>query len=167
MADFGNGLAHSRFIAKHLRSTKLDHVLYLGDVYYCGTSKEFAKFVAPEMEPFLSGEVEGKSPVNVLMLNSNHEMYSKGYSYFSYMEYRLKKGKPQVQEGSYFALRFGDGIQLIGIDTDYDGGGRLRDPGQLEWLRARLAEGRGSRQNKALSHGRTELGCLDHAAGPC
>ena len=25
----------------------------------------------------------------------------------------------------------------------------------------------GSRQNKALSHGRTELGCLDHAAGPC
>lgn len=142
LADFGNGLAHSRYIAKHLRGTKLDHVLYLGDVYYCGTSSEFAKFVAPEMEQFLTGDVVGGKPVNVLMLNSNHEMFSKGYGYFSYMQYRLAKGKPQVQEGSYFALRFGDGVQLIGIDTDYDGNGRLRDAAQLEWLRARLAEGR-------------------------
>jgi len=142
LADFGNGLAHSRFIAKHLRATKLDHLLYLGDVYYCGTSSEFAKFVAPEMEQFLIGDVVGGKSVNVLMLNSNHEMYSKGYSYFSYMQYRLAKGKPQVQEGSYFALRFGAGIQLIAIDTDYHGAGRLRDAEQVEWLRDRLAEGR-------------------------
>lgn len=142
LADFGNGLAHSRFIAKHLRRTKLDHLLYLGDVYYCGTSSEFSKFVAPEMEPFLTGDVVGGKPVNVLMLNSNHEMFSKGYSYFSYMKYRLAKGKPQVQEGSYFALRFGDGIQLIALDTDYDGHARFRDGGQSVWLRQRLAEGR-------------------------
>jgi hypothetical protein len=142
LADFGNGLAHSRFIAKHLRATKLDHLLYLGDVYYCGTSSEFASFVAPEIEPFLTGDVVGGKPVNVLMINSNHEMYSKGHSYFSYMRYRLAKGAPQVQEGSYFALRFGSAIQIIGIDTDYDGAGRLRDGGQVTWLRQRLAEGR-------------------------
>jgi hypothetical protein len=142
LADFGNGLAHSRYIAKHLRATKLDHLLYLGDVYYCGTSSEFARFVAPEMEPFLIGDVVGGKPVSVLMLNSNHEMFSKGYSYYSYLRYRLAKGSPQVQEGSYFALRFGEGIQLIAIDTDYNGYARLRDGNQKVWLRQRLAEGR-------------------------
>jgi hypothetical protein len=142
LADFGNGLAHSRYIAKHLQTTKLDHLLYLGDVYYCGTSSEFARFVAPEVEPFLTGNVAHGNKVNVLMLNSNHEMFSKGYSYFSYMNYRRAKGNPQVQEGSYFALRFGDGIQLIGIDTDYHRSARLGDGTQIPWLRQRLAEGR-------------------------
>jgi hypothetical protein len=142
LADFGNGLAHSRYIAKHLRATKLDHLLYLGDVYYCGTSRDYADYVAPEIEQFLNGDVVGGNKVNVLMLNSNHEMFSKGYSYFSYLKYRLAKGKPQVQQGSYFALRFGNAMQLIAIDTDYGGYGRFRDPNQTAWLRQRLAEGR-------------------------
>jgi hypothetical protein len=142
LADFGNGLTHSRYIAKHLRATRLDHLLYLGDVYYCGTSREFAQYVAPEIEPFLNGDVVGGNKVNVLMLNSNHEMFSKGYSYFSYLKYRLSKGKPQIQQGSYFALRFGKAMQLIAIDTDYEGSGRFRNVNQLTWLRQRLAEGR-------------------------
>ena len=142
LADFGNGLAHSRYIAKHLRATHLDHLLYLGDVYYCGTSKEFAQYVAPEIEPFLNGDLASGHKVNVLMLNSNHEMFSKGYSYLSYLKYRLAKGLPQVQQGSYFALRFGKAMQLIALDTDYEGNGRLRNVNQINWLRQRLAEGR-------------------------
>jgi hypothetical protein len=144
LGDFGNGLAHSRYIAKHLRASRLDHLLYLGDVYYCGTSDEFARYLAPEIEPFLTGDVAGGKKVNVMMLNSNHEMFSKGYSYLSYLKYRLAKGAPQRQEGSYFALRFGTAFQIIGIDTDYNGYRKFRDPNQVIWLRQRLAEGRAS-----------------------
>jgi hypothetical protein len=129
--DFGNGLVHSKYVAKHLRATPIDHLIYVGDVYYCGTSKEFATYVAPEIEPFLIGDTAPGKKVNVMMLNSNHEMYSKGYSYFSYIKYRLAKGAPQCQEGSYFALRFGDAFH-----------GRFRDAGQAAWLRQRLLEGR-------------------------
>ena len=142
LGDFGNGLAHARYIAKHLRASHLDHLLYLGDVYYAGTSKEFAAHVGPEMEPFLTGSVAGGKKVNVMMLNSNHEMFSKGHSYYSYLRYRLAKGAPQCQEGSYFALRFGDAFQIIAVDTDYFGYRKFRDPGQMTWLRQRLAEGR-------------------------
>lgn len=142
LSDFGNGLAHSHYIAKHLRASQLDHLLYLGDVYYTGNSKEFASYVGPEIEPFLTGEIAGGAKVNVMMLNSNHEMYTKGYSYFSYLKYRLAKGAPQCQEGSYFALRFGASFQIIAVDTDYDGHLKFRDPQQIVWLKQRLAEGR-------------------------
>jgi hypothetical protein len=144
LADSGNGLAHSRYIAKHLRASRLDHLLYLGDVYYTGTSREFESFVAPEMEPFLTGDNAGGKKVPVWMLNSNHEMFSKGYSYFSYMKYRLAKAEPQRQEGSYFALRFGKSFQIIALDTDYFGYRKFQDAGQIAWLRQRLAEGRAS-----------------------
>jgi hypothetical protein len=148
LADSGNGLAHSRYITKHLRSARLDHLVYLGDVYYTGTSGEFERFVAPEVEPFLSGDVAGARKVAVWMLNSNHEMFSKGFSYFSYLRYRLAKGAPQRQQGSYFAIRFGDAVQIIAIDTDYYGYRKFRDPTQTAWLRQRLAEGR---QNGAIN----------------
>jgi hypothetical protein len=144
LADFGNGLAHARYIAKHLRASRLDHLLYLGDVYYTGTSREFERFVAPEIEPFLTGDLAGGQKVAVWMLNSNHEMFSKGYSYFSYLKYRLSKGAPQRQQGSYFALRFGSAVQIVAIDTDYYGHGKFRDANQIGWLRQRLAEGRAS-----------------------
>lgn len=141
-SDFGNGLSHSRYITKQLRNTSLDHLLYVGDVYYCGTSKEFKEYVAPEIEDFLTGNTPSGKKVNVMMLNSNHEMFSKGYSYFSYIKYRLQKGAPQCQEGSYFALRFGKVFQIIAIDTDYFGQYRLTDSAQIGWLKQRLAEGR-------------------------
>lgn len=144
LGDFGNGLPHARYIAKHLRASRLDHLLYLGDVYYCGTSSEYQEYVAPEIEPFLTGDLVGGAKVNVMMLNSNHEMFSKGYGYFSYMRYRLAKGAPQCQEGSYFALRFGRSFQIIGVDTDYHGYFRFRDQGQSLWLKQRLMEGRRS-----------------------
>jgi hypothetical protein len=152
LADFGNGLAHSRYIAKHLRASRLDHLLYLGDVYYAGTSGEFERNVAPEMEQFLTGDIAGGKKVPVWMLNSNHEMFSKGYSYFSYLKYRLAQTAPQRQQGSYFALRFGQNFQIIAIDTDYFGNGRFTDAGQIAWLRQRLNEGRqGGAVNVLLS----------------
>lgn len=141
-SDFGNGLAHSRYIAKHLRATDLDHVIYVGDVYYSGTSKEFASYVAPEIEPFLTGDIASGKKVNVMMLNSNHEMFSKGYSYFSYLKYRLAKGAPQCQQSSYFSMWFGESIQVIGIDTDYDAMHRFNESEQRAWLMARLQAGR-------------------------
>jgi len=167
LADFGNGLVHSRYIARHLRSSALDHLLYLGDVYYAGTSREFERNVAPEIEPFLTGDLPGGKKVGVWMLNSNHEMFTKGFSYFSYLRYRLAKGAPQRQEGSYFALRFGSGIQVIAIDTDYHGYRKFLDPGQIAWLRQRLAEGRAQgavnvllSANEPFEYGKSEFTSL-------
>ncbi|AGP41426.1 hypothetical protein SCE1572_47230 [Sorangium cellulosum So0157-2] len=135
LADFGNGLAHSRYIAKHIRRLAPDHLLYLGDVYYAGTSAEFASFVAPELDEMLTR-------TNVMMLSSNHEMFSKAYPYFSYLDYRAAKGAPQVQQGSYFCLRFGDAFQIIGIETDYFGHTKYADARLRSWLSQVLQEGR-------------------------
>lgn len=164
LADFGNGLVHSRYIARHVRTSNLDHLLYLGDVYYTGTAREFERNVAPEIEPLLSGAIPGNKKVAVWMLNSNHEMFSKGYGYFSYLKYRLAKGAPQRQEGSYFALRFGKSVQIIAIDTDYFGYRKFRDANQIAWLRQRLAEGRANgainillSANEPFSYGKNSL----------
>ncbi|KYF76707.1 hypothetical protein BE18_39040 [Sorangium cellulosum] len=135
LADFGNGLPHSRYIAKHIRRLAPDHLLYLGDVYYAGTSAEFAAFVAPEFEDMLAR-------TNVMMLSSNHEMFSKAYPYFSYLDYRMGLGAPQVQQGSYFCLRFGDAFQIIGLETDYFGHMTYADARLRSWLSQILQDGR-------------------------
>jgi len=135
LADSGNGLSHARYITKHIRHLAPDHFLYLGDVYYAGTSAEYASFVAPEIEGMLAR-------TNVMMLSSNHEMFSKAYPYFSYLDHRLAKGAPQVQQGSYFCLRFGDAFQIIGVETDYFGHLKYKDARLRAWLAQILHEGR-------------------------
>lgn len=143
LSDFGNGLAHSRYIAKHLAALKPAHLLYLGDVYYAGTSSEFSQYVGVPLEPILPD-------TNVMMLNSNHEMFSKGIPYFGYIDYRLGRGAPQRQQGSYYCLRFGDAFQVIGLDTDYHSASRLNDEHQRAWLGDVLRHGQVNKMTNIL-----------------
>jgi hypothetical protein len=143
LADFGNGLPHARYIARHIGTIAPEHLLYLGDVYYAGTSAEYASFVAPELDGLLD-------KTNVMMLMSNHEMFSKAYPYFSYLDYRQKKHNRQLQQGTYFCLRFGDAFQVIGVDTDYFGHGHFADGPQRSWLAGVLREGRAAGATNVL-----------------
>jgi hypothetical protein len=134
-ADFGTGLYHSRYIAKHLRERGYPYVIHGGDVYYAGRDSEFQTNFKPQVEPLLA-------KAQVFTMNANHEMYSLGKPYFGYIKDRKKRNPSQLQEGSYFCLRFGKVLQVVGIDTAYFRDGRFDESSLLRWLREVLQRGR-------------------------
>jgi len=134
-SDFGTGLYHSRYIAKQLRTRRYPCAIHLGDVYYAGRESEFTdNFITP-LTPLMDS-------TQLFMLNSNHEMYSGGRWYFDFLD-RKRQSHPhrQVQEGSYFSLST-DRFQIVGVDTAYHDHGRVAGAKLLEWVRARLSQGR-------------------------
>lgn len=147
-SDFGTGLAHSRYIAKHLTrdATDYDCAIHLGDVYYAGRAREFDDyFIRP-----LQGLVEKTS---LFTLAGNHEMYSNGHAFYRYLHGRRAANPAlQVQEGSYFSLEYGEHLQLIGIETEYFEGSRYQEPKLRAWLERALRAGRDAgRVNVLLS----------------
>jgi hypothetical protein len=130
LGDWGTGLYGAKPSAKSIEADKhpFTALLHLGDVYYAGTRKE-------EQQRFL--ELWPKRPEAFSRaLNSNHEMYSGGQSYF---EDTLKKFN---QESSYFVLR-NKNWTLIGLDTgwtDFD-----LDDEQVRWLDSVVGESEGTR----------------------
>lgn len=145
-SDFGTGLYHSRYIARHMIGLRPDYAIHLGDVYYAGTASEFQTQFTSVLAPLLA-------TTRLFGLNSNHEMMSGGLYYFDFLDWKHAAGAAlagtrapaQEQEGSYFCLR-GPHHQLIAIDTDYHyeqlGNSRLSEARQRDWLAARLEEGR-------------------------
>lgn len=136
VSDFGTGLYHSKYIAKHIKDRKYPYVIHGGDVYYAGRESEFATNFAPQIDPLLN------TGTQVFTMNANHEMYSLGKPYFRYIERRKAVDPSQVQEGSYFCLRFGNVLQVVGIDTAYFRDGRYDETSLQRWLRQVLAQGR-------------------------
>lgn len=136
VADFGTGLYHSRYIAKRLLDQKYPYVVHGGDVYYAGRESEFRSNFKPLIDPLLNGASQ------VFTMNANHEMYSSAGPYFSYIKERKLRDPNQLQEGSYFCLRFGKTLQLVGIDTAYFRDGRYDESSLLRWLREVLIRGR-------------------------
>jgi len=130
LGDWGTGLYGARPSAKSIEADKnpFTTLMHLGDVYYAGTRNE-------EQHRFL--DLWPKRPEAFSRaLNSNHEMYSGGHSYF---EDTLRKFS---QESSYFVLRNKDWT-LIGLDTgwtDFD-----LDDEQVRWLDAVVGESEGTR----------------------
>ncbi|MCA9617383.1 MAG: metallophosphoesterase [Myxococcales bacterium] len=118
-SDFGTGLPHSRYIAKQFatRERRFDAHIHLGDVYYVGTANEFAeRFIEPLRSTLAT--------TPLYTLNANHEMYTGGHAFFSFM-HRRREAHPLVhrQQGSYFALNIGDAFTIVALDTDYFGEG--------------------------------------------
>src|SRR5262249_33522277 len=76
-SDFGTGLYHSRYIARHIAAARPHHAVHLGDVYYAGKQSEFAsRFIAP-LEPILT-------TTEFFAMNGNHEMFSGATPYFAF-----------------------------------------------------------------------------------
>ena len=127
-ADYGTGLAHSRYIARQIEIDEPEYAIHLGDVYYTGTRKEFDKYFHKPLEGMLQ-----KQKTKLFLLCDNHEGYSGFGAYYDYLD-SLKNdyGGFQQQDGSYFCLR-NDNIQIVGLDTIYAGKGKLRQE-EKDWL---------------------------------
>ena len=140
-SDFGNGLAHARYIARQLIGHP--YAIHLGDVYYAGRRKEFEEYFAGPLEPLLAD-------TELFMLAGNHEMYSRGTTFHAYLDKkRARYPERQKQEGASFRL-VSDRFQIVGMDTAWWKYGRV-DPEVLELVRGWLREGRGERMNILLT----------------
>lgn len=136
-SDFGTGLDHSRYIAKHLANLDPDYAIHLGDVYYAGRFSEFRKHFIEPLAP-----VSQRS--RFFSMNANHEMFSGGIPFFDYMSERrnTKAGwLLQEQEGSYFCI-WNKKYQIIGIDTAFHANGRHNVTELNQWLGECLREGK-------------------------
>jgi hypothetical protein len=136
VADWGGGNDHAQIVADMIRSLDPapDYVIHLGDVYYAGTENE----VNQRFFGYWPGSLE---PGRSFALNSNHEMYSGGYSYFDITLPKLG------QEASYFCIE-NDEWRLIGLDTGYIEHDLTVE--QVEWLTTLVNES--DKKNILLSH---------------
>jgi Calcineurin-like phosphoesterase len=136
LGDWGTGLYGAPAIAKSVRDDRdpFAMLMHLGDVYYSGTSNEIK-------ERFLEMWPSRRDAVN-RALNSNHEMYSGGDSYFD--DTLPKFG----QEGSYFAAQ-NRHWTLVGLDVAYRD--HDIDDEQVAWLKEILARS-GDRKVVLFSH---------------
>ncbi len=112
--DFGNGLYAAREVARRITARQLPYAFHLGDVYYDGTSAEFASYFEEPLSPLLDG-------TELFMVAGNHDMYSKGESFQRYIQHKARVTYGfQRQNAELFRLR-GHGVQIIGLDTMWCG----------------------------------------------
>ncbi len=140
-ADFGTGYYHSWGIAQQLAAWGHPYSFHLGDVYYAGEPDEFVeRFAAPLDDVVTRTRLFGFA--------ENHELYSGGQAYLTHFA-TLRANGLTPQEGSYYCVRF-PRHQILGIDVNWQGRRRYRDPGLRAWLADRLAEA-GGRTNILLT----------------
>jgi hypothetical protein len=132
-ADFANGYYHSRYIAKRFAKEEYPYAIHLGDVYYAGREDEVRSYLAEPLKPMLD-------KTELFLIAGNHEMYSKGRPWLAYIDGK-RHPERQRQEGTYFRL-LRDKFQIIGIDTEWFGHLKYREPWLDLWLANALNEGR-------------------------
>lgn len=120
-----------------------DMVVHLGDVYYAGTSSE-------EQENLLNSWTYD-APLGNFTLNSNHEMYDGGQSYFnialtSSLISKYQTGQKNEKPASYFSIEYGDYL-IVGLDSAYNAtgmymDGRITDSGQLKFINDAAKKGK-------------------------
>lgn len=149
--DWGTGYwrgeaSPSYRVAEALRCPEAppDWTIHLGDVYYAGTESEEGENLT---------QIWPKGRDGVLLLNSNHEMYSGGFPLF---QQAMPKLAPQQNQTSYWSAANDDWF-LLGLDTAYEAtdiyldGNLGSDNAQTRWLQAISAK-IGSRKLIVLSH---------------
>jgi hypothetical protein len=132
-ADFANGYYTSRYIARRFEKNRYPYAIHLGDVYYAGRDAEVKSYLEQPLQPVLAS-------TEVFLLSGNHEMYSKGAPWLAYLD-RKHHPERQRQEGTYFRL-LRDKFQIIGIDTEWFGHLRFKEPWLKLWLTNALQQGR-------------------------
>jgi hypothetical protein len=145
VSDFGTGLYHSKYIARHIRSYRPRYAFHLGDVYYAGKQSEFTERFTDVLKPLLDDGIE------LFALNANHEMLSGGTWYYDYLDAKQRIYGPsrQRQLSSVFAVQVGR-FRFVGIDSDYLEEGRLVQE-TLPWIKGQLERRSADQINILLS----------------
>jgi hypothetical protein len=146
IGDWGTNLYGAPVCAKSIAedTRPFSAVMHLGDVYYSGTDIEVN-------QRFLNVWPK-RTDARSFALNSNHEMYSGGYSYFGLTLPKFG------QESSYFALTNKNWL-LIGLDTahsDFD-----LDEEQAKWVK-RVVGAAGLERKVILFSHHQLFSALDH-----
>jgi hypothetical protein len=136
MGDWATGLYGAPVISRSIDKDagNVDVVMHLGDTYYSGTDREFAKRFVPQW-PQRAGAI-GRA------LNGNHEMYSGGKAYLKTVAAKFG------QKSTAFVLA-NDHWLLVGMDTALDD--HSLNPEQVRWLDA-LVTGASGRKVALFSH---------------
>jgi len=161
LGDWGTGAEAARRVLEHLRQTKPDILVHLGDIYYSGTEMECQE----KFEGLINDVFDrGRTKLPVYTLSGNHDMYCGGVGYYALIE-RLNNGlkdvngRSMVQPASFFCLRAEDATwQLLAMDTgrnDYSPFSvtdvvTFVEGAEQEWLSQRLREFKG--KTILLSH---------------
>ncbi len=134
-ADWGTGLYGAPKIAQCMTQMgSFDLLMHLGDVYYSGTEEEIQERFL-DVWPRTAGAISRA-------LNSNHEMYSGGFGYFT-------RALPALgQTASYFAFQNAHWL-LVGLDTAYVD--HAMDSEQVAWLNV-VIRNAGNRKVVLCSH---------------
>ncbi len=127
--------AASTRVRKSIESLRPDFTIHLGDVYYAGTEINEKKSLVG---------LWPRGALGSFALNSNHEMYSGAFPYFSEA---LGNSVFAVQNGhSLFAIETDDWV-IVGLDSAYESNiwnlyrdGAIKSLAQTAFLRAQTAK---------------------------
>lgn len=118
VADWATDTNESDRIGVLLEKHSTDYSIHLGDVYFVGMKEEIKNNFINENCSWYRG-TSGS-----FAIPGNHEMYSRGISYFRDLlptlgRYSKERGKYEGQKASYFCLE-NDHWRIIGLDTGYN-----------------------------------------------
>lgn len=138
LGDWGSGVARAKKITDRIKTmlnetTREQHVIHLGDVYYSGWPEEYDEHFLANW-PVLAGE---ETRCGSWCLNANHDMFSGGYGYFDHLlkDERFKRQRFDRRAGaSYFSLE-NKHWQILGLDSAWDDGDLAGS--QHEWVEDR------------------------------
>jgi len=115
VGDWGTGTRDAQRIAQLMVQRDPHFTVHLGDVYYVGTKKEIRENMLERVRWPLGSR-------GSFSLNSNHEMYARGFGYFKVLlpalGFRASGNDGTGQRASFFCLR-NDHWAVIGLDTGY------------------------------------------------
>ncbi len=123
--DWGTGLPLAAAVAARVgeqldagNSTRQQHVIHLGDVYYVGHPAEYVE----RMIPFWPVSMTARKRIGSWSLNGNHDMYAGGFGYFDTLLTEPRFGEWQSDDRgrpSSFFLIEDPHWQVFGLDTSW------------------------------------------------
>lgn len=138
VGDWGTGLPRARRVGKEMARVLADgaesgiaqHIVHLGDVYYCGWRHEYDRRL---LDPWPVG-MNDADTIGSWSLNANHDMFSGGHDYYDHLLADPRFARQQ--RSSLFSLVTPD-WQIMGLDTGWTDG-ELVDP-QPRWVEDTVA----------------------------
>src|SRR5437899_203160 len=155
--DWGSGIRNARILAQQIRESDVKsaindqqelHVVHLGDAYYAGLPKEYAKRFTPYWP--VNAKTKG-TKVFSWTIPGNHDMYAGNRGFYQMLD--TDRRFHAQKKCSYFLLE-NKHWQVFGLDTasnprDWKGSIGVLNQTQLDWIKERH---NGSKRCILLTH---------------